>query len=515
MSKSESRVYNSTKNVSYGLIVTVVNTLLSFVTRTIFVKTLGASILSINGLFTEVVSMMSLAELGVGMAIIYNLYKPLAEKDEEKISKLMGLYRKAYNIIAVVIMAVGLVILPFVHLLLTDVEFSLDYVRIVFFLFVVKTAVSYLFSYKVSLLNADQKQYIPSLINMLVQVVYTVVVSVVLFVTHNFILYLVLLILSTLVTNLIVSVYVDKKYPYINYSKSLDKEERKQVFSNIKNIFIKRVSWQITSSTDNMLISTLVSTLQVGYYSNYNMIFRVVRTIRAQITSGITASIGNLSATTDSSKCIEVLRKLTFIYYCIAVVISAGLILVCDQFIVIWLGNDYLMERSVVYICIINLFIEITSDPIWQYLEVSGLFKMDRNIAILGSGVNLIVSFVLGIKIGIAGIFIGTICSVVIQMCLKAVVLFKYKFKESIRSYVIMWIKVLLSFASTFVVCAFLERAIVLNNIYVEFLLQGIVAVIVSGIAILLFFYKTPEFNYTMDLMNGFVRKFTRRGKHA
>lgn len=153
---NKSRLQNSVRNVSVGMLVTVINTVVSFVTRTALIKTLGTEVLGLNGLFTEVISMLSLAELGVGVAIIYSLYKPISENDEKKISQLMGLYRTAYNAICFATLFLGLIILPFIDKLITDIDFPLSYIRLVFFLFVIKTATTYLFSYKTALLNADQ-----------------------------------------------------------------------------------------------------------------------------------------------------------------------------------------------------------------------------------------------------------------------------------------------------------------------------------------------------------------------
>ena len=202
---NNSRLKNSIRNVSVGLIVTVINTLVSFVTRTVLIKTLGLEVLGLNGLFTEVISMLSLAEMGVGMAIIYSLYKPISENDEKKISQLMGLYRKAYNTIALVTFALGLLLMPFIDKLITDIDYPLPYIRLIFMLFVLKTSTTYLFSYKTSLLNADQKQYLVSMTTAIVKVVMTVVLVIELFVFKNYVVFLLLSIAQSLITNIILS----------------------------------------------------------------------------------------------------------------------------------------------------------------------------------------------------------------------------------------------------------------------------------------------------------------------
>lgn len=502
-----SRIHNSIKNIYYGLLIAILNTLVSFVSRTFLVKILGSEILGINGLFTEVIAMMSLAELGVGMAIIYSLYKPINEANHKKISQLMSLYRTAYNVIALVTFVIGLAITPFVNYLITDVEYPASYIRLVFMLFVVKTSSTYLLSYKTALLNADQKQYIVSTITVVGKVITTAFTIVILILFNNYILYLVLLIAQSLITNGILAIYVDKQYPFLNSKDRLSKEDRNEVLKNIKNIFVKRVSGVITSSTDNILISTLVSTIQVGIYSNYVMIFAIVRTLKQQFTNGLAASIGNLSVTEKPEKCIDVLKKLTFFYFIFACIMTAGLMAISNTFVSIWLGSEYVMKDTIVYLAVFNLFLEIICEPLWKYLEVSGLFKQDKNIGIAGSTVNLIVSILLGLEIGIEGIFIGTVCTQVIQLILKIDLLFKHKFYSSPVSYYVMWIKMFAGFCFLLLLQIFVINKIAAHNIYVSFIVKGVVSVFFAlGVSVLVF-VRSKEYVYSKEMLLIFAKK--------
>lgn len=504
---NNSRLRNSVRNVSVGLIVTVINTLVSFVTRTALIKTLGVEVLGLNGLFTEVISMLSLAEMGVGMAIIYSLYKPISENDERKISQLMGLYRNAYNAIALVTFVLGLVIMPFIDKLITDIDYPLPYIRLVFILFVLKTATTYLFSYKTSLLNADQKQYIVSLTTALVKVVMTVILVIELFVFKNYVVFLVLSIAQSLITNIILSRYVDKTYPFIDYKEKLDKEERKHVFSNIKNIFVKRVSTVITNSTDNILISTMVSTIQVGFYSNYVIVYNVVRTVNQQLANGFTASIGNLSVTSDAYHCIEVLKRLTFLFFAFGMVMTAGLMGAITPFIRLWIGEEYLMADPVVYTTIFVLFLEICCVPLWQFLETSGLFRQDKYIGIIGSTANLIVSIILCLNLGIVGIFIGTICSRVIQLILKTLLIFRKKYARNPVHYFLVWGKMMAGYALLVVFEYFVLSKIYIESSILEFFVKGSLSVCGGALISLLLYIGTDELRYCGELFGKIKRR--------
>jgi len=505
--KENQRIKNSIKNISYGLIVTVINVLLSFVSRTIFVKLLGKEVLGLNGLFTEIIAILSLTELGVGMAVIYHLYKPFQEENYTRISQLMSLYRSAYNGVSVAILCIGLAITPFVDKLVTEINYPTQYIKTIYILFIIKTSVSYLYSYKTALLYVDQKQYIVSVIQTAVKVFFVLASAIVLLITRNYIAYLLLMIIQSIVPNIFLSNYIDKKYPYIDYKQKLCKEDRNVILTDVKDIFLKRVSGVITSSTDNVLISTLVSTIQVGLYSNYVVVFSMIRTLKIQFTQGMAASIGNLNVTESAQKCRTVLNHLTFLYYGFSMIMCSGLLAVSSQFIDMWLGKEYIMEYAIVLTAVFNLHLEIASEPLWQYLEVSGLFKWDKYVGLIGSSVNLIVSIVLGLRIGIVGIFIGTICTQTIQIILKTALLFKRKFMLSPLPYYGIWIKIIASFAVTAVIQNAIGRAIMIQNVYLDFLIKGFLAVITGGMIAVIPFLGTGEINYAKGLVMRFMKK--------
>lgn len=498
---SKSRIYNSKKNVLFSIITLLINTLTSFVSRTIFIKELGIEYLGLNGLFTEVIAMLSLAEMGVGMAIVYNLYEPLHNKDEKKISRLMNLYKNAYRMIAVIILICGFILCPFVHKIVTEVNFEIHYIRIIFVLFVIRTASSYLFSYKSSLLNADQKQYIVSLINSIVKTLITILTILILIATKNYVLYLLILIIQSIISNVLISIYVDKNYSYIDYRLKLEKEERSKIFDNIKNIFIKRVSGVVTDSTDNVLISTLVSTIQVGYYNNYVMIFTVVRTLRGQVTNAIAASIGDLYVNDEVQKSEVMLRNISYIYYCFACVVSLTLAGTINLIITIWLGEKYTLSTIVVNIVLFNIFLEICFDPLWQFLEVSGLFDRDMKVGLIGSSCNLIVSIIFGKWIGMSGIFLGTIVSRVIQIFLKSRIIYKYGFSLSQYNYVKMALKMIAYFCLGMWIICFATNSMRINNVFLDFIISLILSFVMGVCVSIIPFRGCNEYLYAKSFV--------------
>lgn len=498
---ASSRIDNSIRNVKFGVIVVIINVAISFLTRLFLVKYLGIEYLGINGLFTEVISVISLAELGVGMAIVYSLYKPLYEQDYSKISGLMSLFKSTYQYISLGTFVIGILLLPFIHLLITDINFPINYIRLIFILFIINTSSSYLFSYKTALLNADQKQYIYSIFTIVIKIIISIFIIFVLILTKNYVLYLCLNITQVLLTNIFVSFYVDKHYPFIDYKKTLSKTERHTIFNNIKNIFIKRISGVVTTSTDNILISTMVSTIQVGFYSNYKMLFSPFILLRNQLANGITASIGNLSVVDTTQKNASILYNMTYIFFIYASVVSAVLFAISDSIITVWLGKDYVMNSYIVGVAIINLFLDIISVPLWQYLEVSGLFKQDKNIAIVGSFIKIAVSILLGFKYGIVGIFMGTICTQCVQIILKSILLFRKKFNLSPTHYFFVLSKCVLGILLISLFQFFIISNIIVENIYAKIIIYGGVATTAALIIASLLFAKTTEMKYLYDLI--------------
>lgn len=506
------RTEKSMKNIYFALALQVITTVLSFVTRTILVKIIGIDLLGLNGLFTEVISALSLAELGIGSSIAYSLYKPVAEDDIYKICQLMQLYKKAYHTIAGITFFVGIGLTPWINYLVKAVDIDLSYIRIVYVLFVLQLSTSYLFSYKVALLNVDQKNYVYSKISAVVKVVGTGIQIGLVLLTRNYIVYLVATIVISLSTNAITSVYVSKNYKYLNQVvDKIEKNEKKKIFSNMKNIFIKSVSAKITGSTDNILISTLISTSLVGFYSNYNLVLNLIRTFVAQIYSGVFNSVGNMMVTEDNNRCERVFLRLNYIIYFIATIASVCVLNCMEPFITAWLGKQYLLERNVLIICSIMIYIEIICKPLWLIMEVSGLFSLDKYASIAGSSVNLVVSIILGIKCGIIGIFIGTCLTYIIQMVLKAYFLYHFRWEKSPFSYYKIWGFEIIGGLSLMVICRFVCSQIVIHNALLQFIANVAVTVIIVICAIALTTFKTDEFKYMVYLVKSKLKIVIRR----
>lgn len=507
------RSEKSAKNLLFGILSQFVTVAFTFIIRVVLVRQIGILSVSLNGLFNEVIAMLSLAEMGVGSAIVYSLYKPLAEKNEKKIVKLMNLYKTAYRNIAFAVFGVGLCLVPFIQNIVTKVDVSDNYIRLVFLLFLTQTASSYLFSYKSSLLNADQKVYVVSIVTTAVKIVMEIINIILLVIFKNYIIYLVVEILLIVATNIIISGQVDKMYPYLKQKDELLNVERRVVFKDVKNIFVGSLSGKITNSTDNILISVLVSTYEVGVYTSYSTLVMGLRRIVDQLDAATAGSVGNLVAGGDGKKCDRVIRNMTFINYFFGSLFAGCFYCLSSTLVRIMYGEMYtystdsMMGLLVILVIAGNFFITTLKNPLWRFMAVSGLFSKDKNISIIGSAANLVVSVIFGLKFGTLGILVGTTVTYAIQIVLKIHLLYVERFDMSPKGYFIQFGVYLLSGGFIMLVSKFICAEIVLGNLYLDFICKAAVAGFVPLCVNYIFFGRTEEFKYFKEISWRYIVK--------
>ncbi len=484
----------------------IVTIALSFLTRTCLVRFLGIEAVALNGLFTQVITAISLAEMGTGTAIVYNLYKPLAEGDHEKVSQLMNLFRAAYWVIAAATIVIGIVLLPWLPYLITDVTRDISYIRIVYLMFVFQSAVSYLFSYKIALIQADQNGYIYTRTYTVFKLVGTVPVLIAMVISKNYLVYLGANILLSVVTNAYASGIAQKKYPYIDKRAKLPKEEKRQIFSNIRNLFIMQFAGRVVDSTDNILISSMISTILVGLYSNYMVVIGVFKQLSDKLMVAASASMGNLFVTDDTDSKEKNLYRLTFIFYIFASVACVGTYSCVQPFIQLWLGGEYLLELPVVLVLCFLYFVAIVYEPLKNAMYLTGFFSIGRNISFSSAMTNLVVSVILGRKIGLIGIFIGTMTTYVIEIVAKTYYLFKQYLKRSAKYYIVLWVKMTLVFLAELWVVHTIGSRLVLPALP-AFLVMGVLSVFITVIAVSLVFFRTDLYSYVMWLLKTNMKK--------
>ena len=490
----------------------IVMIIMSFVTRTFLVRLIGIEAVSLNGLFTQVISTISLAEMGVGTAITYNLYKPLAEGDHEKVSELMNFFRIAYWIIGAATMLIGLVLTPWIQFFIKDISYDISYIRIIYLMFVFQSAVSYLFSYKITLLLADQNEYIYTRIFTAFKAAGTVIILLCILVFRNYLVFLGANIVLMIVTDAYASRVTDRKYDYLNKKARLPKGERKEIFANIKNIFIMQFAGRVVDSTDNILISALVGTIFVGFHSNYVLVMGFFKQLTDKMMVSFTGSMGNLYVTDETEKKADILNRLTFIFFVIAAVGYIGVYACIQSFITMWLGPDLLLQMPVVLTLCYVFFVAIVFEPLKTAMRLTGYFEIGRNISFVSAMTNLIVSIILGRRIGLVGIFLGTMTTYIIEIITKTYYLYRKYLQLSPASYILLWVKMLGVFTADLWIVHLIHARISLP-LLPDFLVMGVISVFLTVISIVLVFFRSPEFRYVVELTMEYAGKFLNRFK--
>jgi O-antigen/teichoic acid export membrane protein len=339
------RIENSLKNFGSGLAINLINNLLAFLSRTIFINVLGKSYLGVNGLLANVLSMLSLAELGVGTAINFSLYKPVAEGDNAKIALLMNFYKRVYRWIGLVVFCFGLLLMMFLNVIIKDPG-DVKNIKMIFFIYLVNTSYSYFMSYKNTLLSANQKDYLLTSINIIFSILTMVAQMVVLLIAKNYIAYLLTNMLMLFIQRLYINDKITKLYPILKEknTEKLPEEDLKGIIKNVKAVAFHKIGDYCINGTDNIVISAFISVSMVGLYSNYSMIITMVNGIIVMFFNSITASLGNLIATESDEKKIEVFEIINFIGFWLFGFATICFYNLLNPFIELWLGTEYLIS---------------------------------------------------------------------------------------------------------------------------------------------------------------------------
>lgn len=509
-----SRTTNVIRNVIGGVGGQVFTSILSFVCRTFFITYLGVTYLGINGLFANILSLLSLAEFGIGPAIVFSMYKPIKEKDEIHIAKLMNFYKKAYRIISLVVLLLGLALIPFLPYLIKDTS-GIENLTLIFVLILANTSVSYLFAYKGSMLNADQKAYVCVIFRNIFAVIQNVVQILLLILTGNFIVYLVVQIVTTFLANVVQAIYVNKKYPFLVKHKKvkIDKEEQKGIMKNVKGMMMHKVGGFVLNSTDNLVISKFVGIIAVGIYSNYLMIINMVKSYVSQITGSSSASVGNLIASESREKTYKVFNSMFFVYAWIYAFCFVCFFVIFQPFITLWLGGEYLIDKLTLYIVLLNFLFVGMQECINTFTNATGIFWDTRLKPLFECLINLVVSIVLAYFIGLPGVFIGTLVSFILTFWINPRVMFKKQFNKSVVRYFLRFgLYATLAIGVGFGL-NYLCDLLAIENIWVNVIIRLGVCLTVPNLIWIILFFKTEEFKYFISIIKNLTKKLAKKKK--
>ena len=402
------RTVKSSKSIITGIANKFILLVLAFVSRKIFIHYIGVEYLGINSLFSDVLNLLSMADLGFGIAIAYSYYEPLAKGDHEKLSALTGFYKRIYNIIALAVALIGLFMIPFLKYIV-NMEQEIPHLYIYYVIILSNTVLSYLFVYKSTIITADQKGYLINRINIYINVIRTVLQCIALVLFESYLVYIILQSVGTLLNNFVISFIADKQYPFLKNKNYLAAEEKRNIIENMKSVFLYKVAASLMGGTDSLIMSKICGTVIVGLYSNYLTITMQLTSVVQIVFQSLTASVGNLLLQKDTENSYIVFKQMQMISHWMSATISVCVLTLVQDFIVLWLGEEYLMSMTMVWAIAANLYFSIAMQPIWSFREASGLYNKTKYVMLCTVVVNIALSVFLGIQMGAPGVILASV----------------------------------------------------------------------------------------------------------
>lgn len=515
MFNNNSRLRNVVFSSAFGVIEQIVFYIVSFIYRTVFIYVLSQSYLGITGLFTNVLQVFSLAELGIGTVISYRLYAPVKEKNIKKCAAYICFFKHVYLVIALVVFIISICFYPFLFDVIKNTnEIPMDVnLRTIYWLFVFQSVFSYLFVYWQSILNADQKNYILSIGNVISNVFNNVIRITLLLLFSNYTLVVIVGVVLDLFYNIAVSIYIKSKYRLIAIEKNnlLDRQEKIQIFKDTGALMCHRIGFIVANATDSIILSKYVGISVLGMYSNYSLIMAALDKIMNKLLGNFVSTIGNLSLDINGCELKKKYYDLLFVNLWLASLCAICFYVLVNPFIELWVGETYLLNTTV--IAVLSLYIFLNSSRIINsvFVNATGMFVKDKARPLIEAALNLFLSIYFVREIGLAGVFLGSIASIVLTVWWReAIILYKNVFPGSPFEYYSYYIKWL------FLTCFLGELAFETLNylevsIFMWLLKLGLVFVGVNSIYIVLF-RNTNEFKECITVLEKIsknIRKVT------
>ena len=500
--KTKYTFYNAVSSLLYYL----ATIFLGILNRKAIIALLGIEYQGINGLFGNILSMLSIAELGIGTAIVYHLYKPIKEQDVVSIRLLMKFYRKCYFFIAIIISILGTMFVPFLGYIVKG--YSLPYkLGTLYMWFLLDAVCSYAFSYRRSIFMVDQKNYVVVGCDLLYQFLVKLGQIAILYLTHNFILYLLVMVVCRILDNLLIYVVSNRMYPFLkdHASGNISSEILSDIKRKVKGAFFHKIGSFIVLGTDNILISKFLGLAVVGIYSNYYLIINSISSICTQILTAATASVGHLLRDGDCDKSYTVFMELQILNIGLINCAAAGIYNVATPLISLIFGEKYIVGEGTLLILTLNFCVQGMRTVYGVFKETSGILYEDRFIPLIESAINFTSSVILLQYWGLSGVFMGTILSsLILYSYTYPILVYRTVLKRTLPDYFRECVWFGMTFLSNIVLTKFVCSQISWENPLLQVLSNILITVVIS---IIVFFVLYARWKKETSILLQHVKK--------
>ncbi len=499
---------NIAKNSITSLLSNVLPSMLRFFSRYIFIKVFGDTLLGVNSLFSNVITVFSFAEIGIYSAVLYFLYKPIADGDVEKIQSFLGLFRNIMKFLIAGVILVGLAFIPFLDLIKSDNP--IPGLLVYYLIFLLQNVISYLFAYRIVFLLASEKSYELAPINLAIAFATEVLQIIVTVTTRSFVAYLLTYVAMLAMRILLSNRLIVKRYPITRFKKvkKLDKPTIKLFVSKVKSLFLLKVTELGVSQTDSMIVSTMVDVKQWGFVSNYMAISNMTSLLLSSLASGLVPSLGNMSVTKTKEEQEDSFKLYYFCNTLLAINLFACLVILVPPFIRLVLDAEHMLDDLTCFLIFINVLYSALLEPVAVLRDALGLYEKDKWINITSFFTNLIASILFIKLIGLPGVFLGTICSTTITYYRIYNVL-HHAYGGNCASYYFKAIKTLLTGTAAYAVLHWLVYPAIwraMSN-FIGLVITGIATLVITNLIFAAVNFRDPYFSRTLQLIKRFVPK--------
>ena len=494
------RVKSAARNIAFGYVGQLATAIMSFILRRLFINYLSENLLGVNSLYSNILSILNMAELGIGTALNFSLYGPVARGEKEKIKSYMQMYRKAYYIIALVVAVVGIAFTPFLGFFaghpadITPRDLVLYY-----YIFLFNTVSSYFVAYKYSLINAEQKNYVQTNIITITKIITVAIQMAVVVITKNFYLFLLTDAFVQLIQKIFVSRFLDKMYPYLKEKnvEKLSKEESDTVWNKTKALVFHKVGDVARLQTDAIIISSLIEVAMAGVVDNYNMIISTVSNFVNIIFNSVISSFGNLIATESKEKQFNMFKIYRFFASWVYGYSCVGFMVLITPLIRIWLGDAWILAPAAVYCILTDYYFKGDRIVLSNFKTAAGVFEQDKYLALIQGAVNLVLSiWLVQTPLGITGVYIGTIVSGLIANITKPIIIYRACFDKNAVEYFVDSAKYLVSLIAVLLTCNLISTRVLANLNILTFILMGIIITVIFNGVYFILYGRSEEFRY-------------------
>lgn len=503
----KNRTKNASRNIVFGVILKIYQILAPFLMRSFMVYTLGVQYLGLNGLFTSILQVLNLAELGVGSAMVFSMYRPIVDDDKNKICALMNLYKWYYRIIGIIILVVGLILMPFIpNLISGDVPTDIN-IYLLYFLNLFATVLTYwLFAFKNSILQANQRSDIVSKVTICTDTAKYMLQIGALFVLKDYYWYVITILLTQIINNIATAIVSQKLYPQYKTVGKLSKVDIKQINGKIKDLFTAKLGGTITNSADTIVISAFLGLTVLAIYQNYYYIMISVIGFISVILSSCTAGIGNSIIVETNEKNYQDFKKFFLLEIWIVGICFCCFLNLYQPFMILWMGKENLLEFGCVILLCLYFYLYVTNQYMCMWKDAAGIWHEDKYRPLISAIVNLGLNLLFVNYIGIYGIILSTVLSYLIITIPWLIsnlfsVLFKRSWKEFLKKYLYFTFVIMSTAVLCYILCYPIAEVSILN-----ICIRLVICCIIPNLVFLLLFKHEAEFNGAIDMIDKITR---------